>query len=204
MRRFAAGAELYIRPLFFAEEGFIVPLPESTRFALSLYEAPMPRPVGLSACLSRYRRPAPDQAPTDAKAACLYPNSARALCEALGRGFDNAVLLGPDGNVAELATANLFIVKDGAAVTPSPDGSFLAGITRARVIELLRDDGVTVIERPLAWREVLEADEVFSTGNFGKVLPVTRVEKRDLQPGPAYTKARALYWDFAHSRPARA
>ena len=76
--------------------------------------------------------------------------------------------------------------------------TFLAGVTRQRVIQLLRDAGTTVHERSLKFAEVLAADEVFSTGNYGKVLPITRVEKRDLQPGPVYSRARELYWDFAH------
>jgi branched-chain amino acid aminotransferase len=198
IRRFPKGSDLYIRPFFFAEEGFILPLPESTRFALTLYESPMPKPHGFSICLSSYRRPAPDQAPTDAKASCLYPNSARALREALGKGFDNAVVLDPAGNVAELTTANLFIVKDGVAVTPAANGTFLAGITRARVMQLLRQGGVPVEERIVRWEEVLDADEAFSAGNYGKVLPVNRVEKRDLQPGPVYRRARGMYWEFAH------
>ena len=91
-------------------------------------------------------------APTDAKAACHYPNSARAMREAKARGFDNAVMLDPLGNVAELATANIWLAKDGEAHTPVPNGTFLNGITRQRVIKLLRDAGVTVHERshPLA------------------------------------------------------
>jgi branched-chain amino acid aminotransferase len=198
IRRFPHGSELYIRPFFFAEEGFILPLPESTRFALTLYEVPMPKPNGFSACISSYRRPAPDQAPTDAKASCLYPNSARALREALGKGFDNAIVLDPSGNVAEFTTSNLFIVKGGVAITPIPNGTFLAGVTRARVMQLLRETGVPVQERVVRREDVLEADEVFSAGNYGKVLPVTRVEKRDLQPGPVYRRAREMYWEWAH------
>ncbi len=200
LRRFPLEAELYIRPMFWAEDGFIVPLPDTTRFALSIYDAPLPKPVGFSVCLSSYRRPAPDQAPTDAKAACLYPNSARALAEALRRGFDNALVLDPSGKVAEFATSNIFIVKNGVVATPVPNGTFLAGITRARVIQLLRQSGAQVVERTVSWEDVIEADEIFSAGNFGKVLPVTRVEKRDLQPGPVYRRARELYWEFAHGR----
>ena len=200
VRQFGRDAELYIRPMFFAEEGFIVPLPESTRFALAVYEAPLPSPKGFSACLSSFRRPAPDMAPTDAKASCLYPNTARAISEALGKGFDNAVVIDHQGNVAEFATANLFLVKDGAVHTPAANGSFLAGITRARVIQLLRQAGLTVHERSVAFPEVKCADEIFSSGNYGKVQPVTRIEKRDLQPGPVYHRAREMYWEFAHKR----
>jgi branched-chain amino acid aminotransferase len=198
IRHFPHGAELYIRPLFFAEDGFIVPVPESTRFALTVHELPMPKPSGFSVCVSSYRRPAPDQAPTDAKASCLYPNSARALREALGKGFDNAIVLDPAGNVAEFTTSNIFIVREGVAITPVPNGTFLAGVTRARVMQLLRHAGVRVDERVVRLEDVLGADEVFSAGNFGKVLPVTRVEKRDLQPGPVYRRARETYWEWAH------
>src|SRR3546814_10567161 len=77
------------------------------------------------------RRPAPDQAPTDAKAAALYANAGRALKEAHDKGFENAVMLDPIGNVAEFATANLFMAKDGVVHTPAPNGTFLNGITRS-------------------------------------------------------------------------
>lgn len=199
IRRFPTDAELYVRPMFFAESGFVAPEPESTRFTLTIHEAPMPSAAGFTACLSTRRRPTPDSAPTAAKAACLYPNAGLALKEARERGFDNAVMLDPIGNVAEFATANLFIAKDGAVHTPVPNGTFLNGITRQRVIALLRDAGVTVHERTLSFAEVMAADEVFSTGNYAKVVPVTRVEDRDLQPGPLAARARALYWEFAHA-----
>lgn len=202
--KFPEGAELYIRPMFWAEDGWVSPDPESTRFALLVYDEPMPEPTGFTACLSTRRRPAPDQAPTDAKASCLYPNAARALQEAAARGYDNAVVRDPIGNVAEFATANLFIAKDGVAITPVPNGTFLNGVTRQRVIGLLRDDGVEVVERTVGVEELDDADEIFSTGNHAKVLPITRYEGRDLQPGPVAKRARELYWQFARStKPAR-
>lgn len=201
IRRFPADTALYIRPMFYADTGFVMADPDSTQFVLSIYEAPMPSAAGFTACLSSRRRPAPATAPTDAKAACLYPNAGLALKEARERGFDNAILLDPIGNVAEFATANLFIAKDGVVSTPVPNGTFLNGITRQRVIGLLRDDGVDVQERTLTWAEVMAADEVFSTGNWSKVVPVTRVEDRHLQPGPFGQRARGLYWEFAHRRP---
>lgn len=197
VRQLPRSMDLYIRPAFHAEEGFVSPDPDSTRFTLSLLESPMPEGKGLSVCLSSFRRPARDMAPTDAKAACLYPNSARALAEARAKGFDNCVMKDPVGNVAELATANIWIVKDGVAITPAENGTFLAGITRFRIRELLRANNVPVLERVVEWQDVLEADEVFSTGNYGKVVPVTRVENRDLQPGPVTRKARALYMGYA-------
>jgi branched-chain amino acid aminotransferase len=196
--KFPNLSELYIRPLFWAESGWVDPDPAATRFSLLIYVSPMPDPVGFSACLSTRRRPAPDMAPTDAKAACLYPNSARALREASGRGFQDAVMRDPIGNIAEFTTSNLFIAKDGIVHTPTPNGTFLAGITRLRVIALLRENGVTVRERTIGVDEIGTADELFCTGNQGKVLPAIRYEDRDLQPGPVFKRARELYWDYAH------
>jgi branched-chain amino acid aminotransferase len=154
---------------------------------------------GASACLSSLRRPGPEMAPTDAKASCHYPQAARALREAAARGFANAVMCDPLGNVAEFATANLFLAKDGVVVTPAANGTFLNGITRQRILSLLREDGIAVEERTVTRAEVLGADEVFATGNYGKVTALTRIEDRDLQPGPMFRRARELYWDFAHS-----
>lgn len=196
--RFPKGAALYIRPMMWAEEGFLVADPSSTRFCCTLFEAPMPKPTGLKVCLSRYRRPTPETAPTRAKAACLYPNSTRALAEAHEQGFDNTVLLDCNGNVAELATANVWMVAGGAAHTPVPNGTFLDGITKQRVAALLAEAGIPVHERSLTYDELLEADELFSTGNLGKVMPITRIDERDLQPGPMFERARTLYWNWAH------
>jgi branched-chain amino acid aminotransferase len=197
--KFPKGAELYLRPMFWAGEGFVDVDPDSTEFSVSVYDAPLPKPNGFSITCSPFRRPSFEFAPTDAKAACHYPNSARAIREAKSRGFDNAVMLDPLSNVAELATANIWLAKNGEAHTPVPNGTFLNGVTRQRVITLLRKAGVTVVERSIRWQEFLEADEVFSTGNYSKVAPITRVEQKSYQPGPIMAKARQLYWDYAHS-----
>ena len=102
--------------------------------------------------------------------------------------------------IAELANANVFMVKDGVAFTPAANGTFLSGITRARVMKLLRDDGVTVIEKTLSYQDFLGADEIFSAGNFSKVAPMTRIDDREMQVGPVCRRARKLYWDFAHAK----
>ena len=202
-RKFDAKAALYVRPMYWAEgegPGAILPDPDTTRFCLCIYEAPMPEPTGFSLGISRFRRPTPETAPTDVKTGALYPNNGRALRDAMARGFGNALVLDMLGNVAETASSNLFIVRDGVVQTPAPNGCFLNGITRQRVISLLRADGRTVLEQRLTVDDVLAADEVFSTGNYGKVQPVTRVEESRYAIGPVYRKARALYWAFAHGR----
>lgn len=200
--KFEENAALYIRPMYWAEkEGPWVQAhdPESTRWCLSIYEAPMRTPKGFSVTLSPFRRPTIESMPVDSKAGCLYPNNARALFEVHARGFDNAVVCDMLGNVAELATSNIFMAKDGVVYTPVANGTFLAGITRQRVMGLLRYAGVTVIEKTMTYAEFLKADEIFSTGNYSKVVPVTKIDDRVLPMGPIYTKARQLYWEFAHS-----
>ena len=199
--RFPHGSPLYIRPMFWAESGLILIDPASTRFALVITRMPLPDPSnGFTACLSSYRRPGPDQAPTHAKAACLYPLAAMAAAAAKRRGFDNAVMRDPIGNVAEFTAQNIMLVKDGVVQTPSPNGTFLNGITRQRVITLLRQAGVEVVERTIHPAEIAEADELFSTGNHGKVIPCVGYEDRTFAPGPIAARARELYWAFAHSR----
>jgi len=202
MKKFAKDTTLYVRPMYWAERPgpmALPPDPDSTRFALTLYDAPMRKPEGFSVTLSPFRRPTEETAPVDAKAGCLYPNNARAMFEAKSRGFDNCIVRDVAGNVAELANSNVFMAKDGAVFTPIPNGTFLAGITRRRVIGLLREAGVPVTETVMRYADFETADEIFSTGNASKVLPVTRIGERSLQPGPFYRKARELYWAFAHS-----
>jgi branched-chain amino acid aminotransferase len=197
---FPRGTPLYIRPMFWAESGLILIDPASTRFALVITKMPLPDPAnGFTACLSTFRRPSPDQAPTHAKAACLYPLAAMAAAEAKRRGFDNAVMRDPIGNVAEFTAQNIMLVRGGVVHTPVPNGTFLNGITRQRVIGLLRGAGIEVVERTIRVGEIVEADEIFSTGNHGKVVPCLRYEDKTFAAGPTAARARELYWAFAHS-----
>lgn len=205
LRKFDGKTAVYIRPMYWAEHGGYMGVPAdpaSTRFCLCLYEAPMIAPTGFSLTVSPFRRPTVETMPTDAKAGCLYPNNGRAILEARMRGFDNALVLDMLGNVAETGSSNIFLVKEGLVMTPAPNRTFLAGITRARTMALLGEAGQAPVERALSVRDFLEADEIFSTGNHSKVVPVTRIEDRHLQPGPVAKKARDLYWEWAHSTPA--
>jgi len=198
--KFPLDAELYIRPLVFGSEGFLIPVAEKSQFALTLFDAPLPPFTGFSACLSTLRRPQPNMAPTDAKASALYANSTRAMREAKERGFDQAIMLDAEGHVAEFASSNLFLVtEDGKAVTPALNGTFLAGITRARVMGLLAEAGVQVEERSVKATELNTAREIFSTGNYGKVTPCTRYEERTLEAGPVARQARELYLAFTEA-----
>jgi len=202
LKKFDGKTAVYIRPMYWAEHGGYMGVPadpESTRFCLCLYEAPMLAPSGFSVTVSPFRRPTMETMPTNAKAGCLYPNNGRAILEAKSRGFDNALVLDMLGNVAETGSSNIFMVRDGEVFTPAPNGTFLSGITRARTIDLLRQAGRTVTEKSLSVKDFMEADEIFSTGNHSKVVPIVRIEGRDLQPGPVAKLSRDAYWEWAHS-----
>ncbi|MEM1306563.1 MAG: branched-chain amino acid aminotransferase [Pseudomonadota bacterium] len=200
LAKFAGSEAIYVRPMYWADNpGFMgVPCdPDSTRFLLCLYETPMNTTSGMALGLSSFRRPTFETAPTNAKAGCLYPNNARAIMEARGRGFDNAIVLDMLGNVAESGLSNLFLVKDGVVRTPQENGTFLAGITRHRSMALLREAGVEGQETTVRMADFLEADEVFSSGNHSKIMPVTRVEDHEMQPGPVTGRVKDLYWEWA-------
>lgn len=196
LKKLSHTTDYYIKLLYFAPGGFIQPDPSTSQLAIHIFESPMPDDSGFSATFSEFLRPDPSMAPTDAKASCLYPNTQRILRDASARGFDNAIVLDSKGKVAEFAVANLWIVRDGIVLTPELNGTFLNGITRRRVLQLLRDDGMEVREASLTPQDVLEADEVFSTGNYGKVLHCNRIDDRRYARGPVETRAHELYMAY--------
>jgi len=203
LAKYPAGAAVYIRPMYWAIHGdqtTIVPSPSETGFAICLEEIPFaPETATTTLGLTRFRRPVIDDAVVNAKAGCLYPNNARMLTEVRARGFANALVADAMGNVAETATTNVFMVKDREVFTPIANGTFLAGITRARHISNLRADGVKVHETVLTFDDFRSADEVFLSGNMSKITPVTAFEDRQYQVGPFTRKTREMYWDWAAS-----
>lgn len=203
LKAFDSDAAVYIRPMYWAihgDTGAIVPRPDETGFAICLEEIPLaPATATTTLGLTRFRRPVMEDNVVNAKAGCLYPNNARMLAEVRQRGFGNALVADAMGNVAETATANIFMVKDGAVFTPIPNGTFLAGITRARHLTNLRADGVEVHETVLSFADFHEADEIFMSGNMSKVTPVTAFEDTQYQVGPVTRRVRDMYWDWAAS-----
>ncbi|WP_068116753.1 branched-chain amino acid aminotransferase [Tropicimonas marinistellae] len=200
---YAPGAAVYIRPMYWALEGNelgVLPMPGATGFAMCLEEIPMP-PADKATTLTRtrFRRPVLESSVCNAKAGCLYPNNARMLAEAQAKGFGNALVADALGNVAETATANVFMVKDGVVFTPIANGTFLSGITRARHIANLRADGIDVVETVLSFEDFEAADEVFLSGNLSKVTPVFAFDDISYQIGPVTRRTRNLYWDWALS-----
>lgn len=200
---FAPDTALYLRPMMWACDstpGIIDVVPDSTAFALCIEALPMPRPGSFSLGVSPYCRPRPDMALTEAKAGSLYANNARIMADARKRGFSNALSLDMDGFVAETASTNVFMVRDGVVFTPVPNGMFLNGITRQRVIALLCANGVEVVEAQLTLADFDAAEEIFVTGNIAKVMPVARYLDRDMGEPRMGMRARELYWDYALTR----
>ena len=201
LRAYGRGQAVYVRPMYWALHGGalgIEPMPGATGFAICLEAVAMPDP-GFATRLTRtrFRRPVLEDAVCNAKAGCLYPNNARMLMEAQAKGFGNALVADALGNLAESATANVFVVKDGVVFTPVPNGTFLAGITRARHIANLRADGVEVREAVLSFDDAHGADEVFLSGNFAKVTAVQEFDGTIYQTRAMTERVRRLYLDWA-------
>jgi len=202
LRAYAPGAAVYIRPMYWALDGgetAVAPKEGATGFAICLEEIPFRADATTTLTTTRFCRPVMESSVVNAKAGCLYPNNARMLMEARAKGFGNALVADALGNVAETATANIFIVRDGVTFTPVPNGTFLAGITRARHISNLRAAGMPVEEAVLSFEDVRQADEVFMSGNMSKVTPVLAFDDRQYQEGPITKQVRTMYWDWAAS-----
>ncbi len=203
LKSFDWDAAVYIRPMYWGIDGditAIVPNAERTGFALCLEQIPMAK-ADVTARLTRthFRRPVLEDAVVNAKAGCLYPNNARMLVEARSKGFTNALVADAMGNVAETATANIFMVRDGEVFTPIANGTFLAGITRSRHMTNLAREGLPVRESVLTFKDFEDADEVFMSGNMSKVTPVTEFDGTNYQVGPVTRRVREMYWDWALS-----
>ncbi|MFN3938682.1 MAG: branched-chain amino acid aminotransferase [Gemmobacter sp.] len=202
LRRYDPKTAVYVRPMYWAIHGSdlgVAPRAGATGFALCLEAVPMPGAAAAATLTrTRFRRPVLEDAVCNAKAGCLYPNNARMLVEAQQKGYSNALVADAMGNVAETATANIFMVRDGEVFTPVANGTFLAGITRARHIANLRAEGYRVHETVLTFDDFHAADEVFMSGNFAKVTPVKEFDGTHYQaPGPVTRRVREMYWDWA-------
>lgn len=201
LQGYGPGQAVYIRPMYWALHGSdlgVAPMAGATGFAISLEQVPMPgADFATTVTRTRFRRPVLEDSVCNAKAGCLYPNNARMLVEASAKGFGNALVADALGNLAESATANVFLVRDGVVFTPVPNGTFLSGITRARHIQNLRADGVEVRETVLTFDDAHAADEIFLSGNFAKVTAVMAFDDTVYRTRAMTERARRLYLDWA-------
>lgn len=130
---------------------------------------------GLKLKTSKWRRPAPNTAPVQSKAACLYAIGTLAKHAAEEEGFHDSLMLSWQGHVSEATGANLFLVMDNKLHTPIPD-CFLDGITRRTVMSLAKSRGIEVIERVILPEELATAKEIFVTGTAAEVTAVTTID----------------------------
>ena len=135
-------------------------------------------------CVSSWHRPEDNVIPPQIKAAGIYINNALAKTEAIGNGFDEAIMLAPDGHISEGSGENLFLVMDGRLVTPATTSNILMGITRNTVIELAEKElGIETIHRSIDRSELYTADECFLTGTAAHVTPVSEIDHRKIGNG---------------------
>lgn len=203
LANYTKQSAVYIRPMYWGiGNGYsaIVPDGANIGFCICLEEIPMASDANTTTLTrTSFHRPILTDNLCNAKAGCLYPNNARMLQEASTKGFNNALVADAVGNVAETATSNVFLVKDGEIFTPIPNGTFLAGITRSRHIQNLKSDGYQVNECVLKFEDFSRADEVFLTGNMTKITPVSLFDDIKYEIGPVTKRARSLYFDWANT-----
>ncbi len=147
--------------------------------------------------VSSWHRPEDNVIPPQIKAAGIYINNALAKTEAVGNGYDEAIMLAPDGHLSEGSGENLFLVMGGKLVTPATTNNILMGITRNTVIELAEKElGIATVQRAIDRSELYVADECFLTGTAAHVTPVAEIDRRpvgDGEIGPITAKLQALY-----------
>jgi branched-chain amino acid aminotransferase len=150
--------------------------------------------------VSSWRRPDYNVIPPSAKLAGLYVNNAFAKNEAIEKGFDEAIMLTPDGHISEGSGENIFLVINGKLVTPASDNHILLGITRDTVIKLAKEElGIEIIERPVELAELFSAKECFLTGTAAHITPVGEVDHRpigDGEVGGITAKLKKLYFEI--------
>jgi branched-chain amino acid aminotransferase len=191
----------YIRPLVYCGYGEMglntLPCPVSVSIAVwpwGAYLGDEGMAKGVRMKVSSWRRHDPAALPTAAKATGFYINSSLAKVEALKAGYDEAIMLNSQGQVAECTGENIFVVRDGILRTPPLSAGILDGITRDAIITIARDLGYDVREDHILRADLFVADEIFCTGTAAEVVPIRSVDDREIgEPGPVTRKLQETY-----------
>jgi branched-chain amino acid aminotransferase len=153
------------------------------------------------AAISPYMKTPSRALPSTVKAGGHYTNSIRALAEAHARGFDETILRNDRGEIAEGSGENIFVVRDGTLITNDADADILLGVTRASVLALAREAGITTHIRPITMDDLAGADEAFFTGTAAEVVPIVQIDDRDLGgEGTLTRRLRTTYSDIVRGR----
>jgi branched-chain amino acid aminotransferase len=200
--------DIYIRPLAYkADEKIGVKLHDLTD-ELTIVSIPFTQYIAndtnAHVTISSWRRVDDNMIPARGKISGAYVNSSLIKSDAQLAGFDEAIVLNQDGHVSEGSAMNVFIIRNGALITPPVTDNILEGITRRSVIELAQAElGLPVVERPIDRTELYLCDEMFLTGTAAQVTAVTQIDYRPIgtgQMGPCGARLRALFDDAAHGR----
>ncbi|MBI5116767.1 branched-chain amino acid transaminase [Candidatus Poribacteria bacterium] len=200
--------DMYIRPLAYKSSYEIGPRVHNLKNEFAIFNIPLGDYVntsdGLSVTVSSWRRVPDNCIPARSKAIGIYINSALASTEAKGNGFDEAIMLTQDGQVSEGSAMNLFMVRDGALVTPPVTANILEGVTRQTIMQIAREQmDIETIIRSVDRTELFIADELFFCGTGAQVAPITSVDRRPVgagKPGELTMKLQALYFAVVQNR----
>lgn len=209
LRKEGFREDVYIRPLVYKSDQTIAVQMNGLTDSFTLFAVGFGQYLAgsaIRACISSWRRIDDNIIPSRAKASGAYINSALAKTEALLNGYDEAIVLGSDGQVSEASAANLFIVRDGTLVTPSVSNDILEGITRKVVLDLARDQmGLPVREGAIDRTELYVADEAFFCGTGAEIKPIVEIDRRTIgsgEVGPVSAQLVRLYAEIVRGRSA--
>jgi len=195
--------ECYIRPIAYYGYGTMGLTPTLNKIDVSIScwewkmgESKAGKFSGAKCKISEWIRIDSRSQPMQSKCAANYSNAALARVEALKNGYDEAIMLNYSGKVAEGSAENIFIVKNGMIKTPPLDADILNGITRNSVIQLIRSDGIKLIEKNITVNELLKADEVFMTGTAAEVKSVTKIDRTSIGKGKPGIITKTLQKSF--------
>jgi len=194
--------ECYIRPIVYLGYGEMglnpLPCPVNVSIAVwpwGTYLGDEGVKHGVRVKISTWQRHDPNAVPPAAKGTGMYINSSMAKVEALKAGYDEAVLLSPQGFVSECSGENVFVVKRGKLFTPPTSAGALEGITRDSVITIARDLGYEVAEANLLRSDLYTVEEAFLTGTAAEVVPIRSVDDREIgEPGPISRSIQETYF----------
>ena len=159
--------------------------------------------LGIKAKISSWQRVSPNIVPHVSKATGVYLNSMLAVTEANNAGYDEAILLTPEGLVADGSGENIFVVRDGVIYTPDLATGILPGITRDTVTQIAQDLGYTVLEKGLIRSDLYLADEVFMCGTAAEVTPLRSVDDHEIGVGEVTLQIQRAYLDTVRGKSER-
>lgn len=158
---------------------------------------------GIRAKISSWQRVSPNIVPHVSKASGVYLNSMLAVTEANNAGYDEAILLTPEGTVADGSGENIFVVRDGVIYTPDLATGILPGITRDTVMQIAQDLGYTVVEKSIIRSDLYLADEVFMCGTAAEVTPLRSIDDHEIGAGQITLQIQKAYLDTVRGQSER-